>query len=275
MALELPEALSLARQMDEALSGKRIDRVHLAEKCASLILQGFMNLHQVSLTGKRIESVISQGKWIHVRLQPDTILLFALETGGKLLFHASEASLPEKFHVRLDFDDGTFLTEQIVGWGWARAVRADKLAVHRYPGVQGLSPVDETEFTLQALNKILEQHGGKNLKRVLLDQASIAGIGNGYLQDILFGARLHPKRKAAGLDSGERMALYRAIREILAEAIRLRGRDTEVDLYGNPGGYKAVLDRHMKGQPCPGCGAAIEKLNVSGSSCYVCPACQK
>ena len=275
MAVELPEALRLARQLNEALAGKRIDRAHLAEKCASLIRQGFINLHQVSVEGKRIESVTATGKWIYVRLQPDMLLLFALETGGRLLFHSSEASLPDKFHVRLDFDDGTFLTEQIVGWGWAKAVRENELALHRYPGKQGISPVDETEFTPQAFDGILQQHGGRNLKHVLLDQASIAGIGNGYLQDILFRARLHPKKKASDLEPRERFALHRAIREIMAEAIHLRGRDTEVDLHGNPGGYRAVLDRHMKGQPCPRCGAAIEKLNVSGSSCYVCPVCQE
>jgi formamidopyrimidine-DNA glycosylase len=272
MAVELPEAFLLARQMNGALVGKVIECVHL-NQCDSLIGQGFINLHEVDVTGRVIESVTAKGKWIYVKLVPDVYLLFALETGGKLLYHPGEAPPPGKFHVQLDFADGSYLTEQIVGWGWAKAVREDEVERHRYPGKPGLSPIDDQTFTFAAFNRVLDEASNLGIKQLLLDQGRIAGIGNGYLQDILFRARIHPKRKAGDLGEAERKALYQTIRETLAEAIRLGGR--EYDLYDTPGGYQPTLDKHTKGRPCPNCGTPIEKLNVLGSMCYVCPACQQ
>lgn len=275
MAVELPEALTLAGQMNEELKGKVIERAHLSDECGSLIRQGFMNLHEVSVAEKTIGSVTSQGKWIFVRLEPDMYLLLALETGGKVLYHPGEDSLPDKYHVRLDFADGSSLTVRILGWGFAKAVKEDEMASQSYPGKLGVSPVDDKEFTFQRFCNILERGGKKSIKQVLLDQRSIAGIGNGYAQDILFKARIHPQRKAVGVSENERIDLYYAIRETLNEAIRLGGREREHDLYDNPGGYRPILGAHMRGKPCPECGTAIEKLSVRGSSSYICPSCQK
>jgi formamidopyrimidine-DNA glycosylase len=61
--------------------------------------------------------------------------------------------------------------------------------------------------------------------------------------------------------------------QTMNKAVRLGGRDTEYDLYDSPGSYRVILDKRMKGKPCPECGT-IEKLNVLGSTCYVCPSCQ-
>lgn len=274
MAVELPEALKLATQMNDELVGKTIARVHLRD-CDSLVRQGFVNLHEVDVANKTISSVAAKGKWILVKLEPDMYLLCALETGGKILYHPDEASSPDKYNVRFDFADGSFLTERIVGWGWAKAVREDELESHRYPGKIGVSPVDSEAFSFQRFCDIFDGYGKKAVKYILLRHEEIAGIGNGYLQDILFRAKVHPKRKAGEMSEEERMLLYTAIVETLNEAVRLGGRDTEYDLFGNPGGYRAMLGKHMKRQPCPECGTLIEKLSVLGSSCYVCPSCQK
>jgi formamidopyrimidine-DNA glycosylase len=94
------------------------------------------------------------------------------------------------------------------------------------------------------------------------------------LQDILCKAGVHPKRKAADLSPDERSALHRAVKAVMNEALNLRGRHTERDLFDNPGGYYPVMGGHMKDRPCPGCGTAIEKVQVQGSACYVCPSCQ-
>jgi formamidopyrimidine-DNA glycosylase len=150
-----------------------------------------------------------------------------------------------------------------------------ELEAQRYPGKLGLSPVDEKEFSYQNFCAVLEQGGNKIVKYVLMEQTKIAGIGNGYLQDILFRAKLHPKRKVADLSKTERKTLYNAIRKTLNEAVRRGGGEFEVDLYDQPGRYKRLVGEHMKGKPCPACGTTIEKLSVLGGSVYVCPSCQK
>ena len=274
MAFELPEAMTVATQMDSELRGATIQRIHLAERCASLIKQGFINLHEVDIARTRVKSVESKGKWIFVRLDREMNLLFALETGGKLLLHRGPEPPLEKFHVRLEFENGSFLTEQIVGWGWAKAVQEDELELHRYPGKLGLSPVDSDAFTFVALCAVLDRYPGKAVKYVLLEQGSIAGIGNGYLQDILFRARIHPKRKAGDIDPEERTLLHNTVVATLTEALRLGGSELERDLYDRPGGYKRAMGGHVEGSPCPKCGTSIERLRVLGSNCYICPKCQ-
>lgn len=276
--LELPEILNLAKQMDQELRGKVIASAHLSDDCASLLKMGFISPPprelEANLTNKTIDSVVGKGKWLYIRFESRKYLLLG-EIGGKILHHQAEDLPPKKYHLKLDFADGSFLTVQISFYGFMKAVKEEELEAHRYPGKLGLSPVDDKEFTFQTFNDILDEESKKIVKYVLLDQRKIAGIGNGYLQDILFKAKIHPKRKASDISENERIHLYRSIRETLKEAIRLGGSESSYDLHGSPGGYKRVLGEHMKGKPCPRCGTTIEKLNVLGSSSYICPSCQR
>lgn len=277
MGIELPEALILARQMNKELEGKIIDGAHLKDY-ASLLRMGFINPEpndlEVRLVKKSIDSVTAKGKWIFVTLKPDMQLLLG-EMMGKVLFHSSQDSIPDKYHLKLEFRDNTFLTVRVSFYGFILAVTDNELKKRKYPGRLGLSPVDDKKFTFQAFNAILEENSTKMIKAVLLNQRKIAGIGNSYLQDILFKAKIHPKRKVVDIRENERKGLHNAIKELLNEAIRLGGREDEYDLHNKPGGYRKILGKHMKGKPCPRCGTVIEKSNVLGSSSYTCPSCQK
>lgn len=267
MGVELPEAVTLARQMNVEIKGKTIEHIHIKDDW-ELRKTGAVILDE-SVIGKRIGPAYAKGKWIHVALEPGMYLLLAPEMGGRILIHEK---LPEDYHVRIDFTD-SYLTIRIHGWGFVRICNESEIDAYRYPGTLGLSPLDD-EFTSERFCTILGAEN-KNVKSILLDQKRIAGIGNGYLQDILFKAKIHPKRKMATLNEDEKENLYNAIKEILIEAIQCGGRNSEYDLYNNPGGYKSVLNTHMKGKPCPVCGTTIERLAVQGSSSYVCPFCQK
>jgi formamidopyrimidine-DNA glycosylase len=99
-------------------------------------------------------------------------------------------------------------------------------------------------------------------------------VGNGYLQDILFRAKLHPKQRAVNLTHAQKDALYDTIRETLAEAVVLDGRDTERDLHNHPGRYQRLLDSRTVGQPCPLCHTPLEKIHFLGGAAYFCPQCQ-
>jgi formamidopyrimidine-DNA glycosylase len=114
-----------------------------------------------------------------------------------------------------------------------------------------------------------------SVKGLLATEQRFPGIGNGVPQDILHGARLHPRRKVATLTSDERDRLFGAITATLAQMARLGGRDTERDLHGRPGGYATRLSRNTLGQPCGACGALIVKETFLGGSVYLCPECQR
>jgi formamidopyrimidine-DNA glycosylase len=102
----------------------------------------------------------------------------------------------------------------------------------------------------------------------------INGIGNGYLQDILYKAKIHPARKIPTLKSNERQQLYTSIQITLAEAVSQGCREDERDLYDHPGGYHRLMSNQSVGQPCPDCNTAIKKISYLGGACYLCPNCQ-
>ena len=111
-------------------------------------------------------------------------------------------------------------------------------------------------------------------KAFLATEQRIPGLGNGVLQDILFRAGVHPRRRMNTLSVSQVDTLFDAVKTTLAEMTRLGGRDTEKDLFGNPGRYRTLLSRNTVEKPCPVCGAPIEKAAYLGGTVYYCPACQ-
>ena len=113
------------------------------------------------------------------------------------------------------------------------------------------------------------------MKTFFTNGKSVAGIGNGYLQDILFRAKISPKRKIADITADEKKALHKAAKETIEKGIKQNGRTSERDIFDNPGSYTPVMDRYAVGKPCPDCGTVIQKISYLGGSCYICPSCQK
>jgi formamidopyrimidine-DNA glycosylase len=111
-------------------------------------------------------------------------------------------------------------------------------------------------------------------KAFLATEQRIPGLGNGVLQDILWTAGVHPKRKMAALNKVELDTIYSAVKHVLFKMAAEGGRDTETDLYGQPGGYKTVLSKNTAGTGCPKCGTMITKEAYMGGSIYYCAGCQ-
>ena len=101
----------------------------------------------------------------------------------------------------------------------------------------------------------------------------IPGLGNAITQDILFKSGLHPKQWIVALENDQKRTLYDAIVRIIHEVIEKGGRNDECDLYGNPGMYTRIMDKHAVN--CPQCGQTIEKIQYLGGACYICSACQQ
>ena len=139
---------------------------------------------------------------------------------------------------------------------------------------EGLSPLADG-FNEAYFRKLLGSvKPGISAKAFLATQQRIPGLGNGVLQDILFQARIHPKQKMGKLTEEEAIRLFSSIKEVLAEMSRLGGRDTEKDIWGNPGKYHTILSKNTYRQKCPVCGGDIVKTAYLGGSVYYCPVCQ-
>lgn len=99
-------------------------------------------------------------------------------------------------------------------------------------------------------------------------------MGNAIAQDILFRARLHPRRSLAELGEERVDELFAAITGTVRDVIAAGGRSDERDLFDRPGGYARVMHAKAAGRPCPGCGTTVMKISYLGGACYFCPACQ-
>lgn len=268
---ELPEIFNLANQMNMELTGKKISGVEVRqEKCLNIPVKDFEDL----VVGTTIGSVWSRGKWIFIKLEPDVYFLLSLGMGGNVLLHQAGEPLPDKYQLKFDFEDGTILSLGFWWFGYAHAVKADELKAHKMTSSLGISPIDDSEFTYDNFSAILKGKKGA-VKSLLMSQEYLAGIGNVYIQDILFRARLHPNRKISQISEDERKTLFDTIRENLKSAVELGGLAYEKDLYNQPGRFKDFLVGYKEGQPCPDCATLIEKIKTGSTASYICPSCQK
>jgi len=273
---ELPEVHTLAQQMDAELCGREvIASTVCSERPKFLFVSPEPEVFDQEIVGHRFSHVSSKGKWIFAQL--DRGLTFMIgEFGGRLLLRAPWDELPKKHHWTCELDDGSKLTLTIQMWGFVGLLSQREIAAHPYAGSLGPSPLDR-RFTVEQLTQRLDRQIAVKdvpIKAFLTHEANICGIGNGYLQDILFRARLGPKRKITSLTPQERESLHAAIVSTFRQAVKLGGRDTEIDLYGKKGSYTPLLDKRAVGHPCPDCRTPIEKIQYLGGSCYLCPKCQ-
>jgi formamidopyrimidine-DNA glycosylase len=268
---ELPEIFNLARQMDAELKGRKVAAVEVRQsKCLNTGVDEFRSL----VEGKTFAGVRHRGKWVVADLEPGVLFLLSLGMGGDALFHPTPHGLPSKYQVRFDFEDGAALTMGFWWFGYAHAVPVDAAHTHKMTAELGLDPLDSGTFTFPRFSELLRKKRGA-VKPVLMDQRCIAGIGNVYIQDILFKAGLHPDRPVPSISEAEMRSLYNAVVDVLSNAAGLGGLAYEKDLYGRPGGLKDFLVGYREGKPCPVCGSLIEKIKTGSTASFVCRGCQR
>ena len=273
--IEMPEAVTIAHQMQDTLTEKtfqRFSRGALTHKF--LWLNKPVEEYDAILAGLPVTGATSYGRSIYLYAGDDYLLWFG-ELGGRILYHKPGEALPAKYHLRWDFTDGSSLTFNMQMWGFVGLLKRSELAAHPYAEV-GIPPLS-VRFNMDCFDQLLEDYpdkAKKGVKAFLVTSKHINGIGNGYLQDILFKAKIHPSRKVPTLTAAERSNLHDAIQEVFAESIRLGGRQDERDLFDHPGGYMRLMSNATVGQPCPVCGTKIEKITYLGGACYLCPNCQ-
>ena len=267
---ELPELTILERQMNESLSGRTIKLVEaLQEKCLNVPVDVFIQ----SVTGRHIEKVTRQGKWLFMHLDKDKFILLNLGMGADLFHYSPGAELPSKYQLRMEFDDGSGFTCRFWWFGHIRLLTADELSEHKDTAKFGPSPM---EITTEQFLSIAADYPKKNVKSLILDQDKLSGIGNAYAHDILWKAKLHPQRKIGTLSVNELEGYHKAIKDIVTRAIELTG--LEPDFYGKGGNMKTFeklfIMGYKDGKPCPDCGTTIEKIKTGSTQTFICPKCQ-
>ena len=273
--MDLPEAVNLARQLEETVSGKKITGViteFSPHKFA--FYYGDPKEYEVQLRGKTVKTVVAHGGFVEMHAD-DTVLL--LSAGLILRYHAKGEAYPKKHQLLLEFDDGTAVSASVQMVGEFSCRREGEWHNRFYDAaISKPSPLSD-EFDKPYFNRLISPAELQKLsvKAFLATEQRIPGLGNGVLQDILFNSRIHPKRKVGTITDDERENLFHSIKSTLKDMTDQGGRDTDKDLFGKPGGYSAKLSKRTLEKPCPVCGGVIIKEAYQGGSIYFCAECQK
>jgi formamidopyrimidine-DNA glycosylase len=276
---ELPEVETIVRQLVRVLPGRRVERVEILR---DNIVQGSPAKLTSALEGTAIRSVNRRAKFIVVELESDRVWLTHLRMSGSYRVVPSGENgdaLPMYTRATFDLEDGSRLLYvdprtlgrleivPVVDW----AARSAKL------GPEPLSPA----FTVAALEDRLAV-SRQPLKTFLLDQRRIAGLGNIYVAEALWRARVSPRRRAKNVGPVRAGRLHYAIVEVLSEAVGGSGTSLGgtylnfADADGDPGEFYEALNVYdREDEPCGRCGEAIKRIVQAQRSTYYCPFCQR
>ncbi|HET6925019.1 MAG TPA: bifunctional DNA-formamidopyrimidine glycosylase/DNA-(apurinic or apyrimidinic site) lyase [Candidatus Saccharimonadales bacterium] len=286
---ELPEVETVRAGLSRLIVGKRIKAVtHDTPK-------SFPNAEadvQQFLIGAEIIAVKRRAKVLIVDLTGAYSLIIHLKMTGQLVFqgkgvhfgagHPNDSlvhPLPDKStRVTFDFTDGSqlFFNDQRK-FGWVRLLPTIEIPNLDFFKKVGPEPLSD-DFTWQEMRTRLLRRKGTNIKAALLDQSIIAGVGNIYADETLWGAKVHPTTLVRDLPDAKFKLLYSALREVLQLSIDKGGSSSRdyVDAEGRKGSYlQFARVFRREGQACPRCGTTIIKTRVAGRGTHICPHCQR
>lgn len=284
--MEYPEVVCMRDHMRESLIGKRIARVFAedeskyADTVRGTLFTQPPEMFRQGLEGSTVAGVENVSQTLFIAVDTGRTLSFGA-VYGSIRFHPTENTLPKRKRpcLQLDFSDGTYLTVVISLFGGIRIFDGAEKAAYLANREERIVTPDSERFALDGFRAALaeERIAKVNAKKLLTSRMPVYyvdGLGGGYVNEILYRAKIHPKRKVSSLTPDEQEAYYMAIKEVTAEAIEQGGRYTEKSLYGQPGGFVPHVCRDTLGHPCQVCGTTIVKFQFQGGACYVCPGCQ-
>lgn len=270
---ELPEVETIKEDLRELVVGAEIEGAEILDP--SLVEQPSREEFVRRLAGARITGARRRAKHLIVELDTGDSLVLQLKIGGQLLLvpPVEEPRTSLMLVLRLDGERGLFLRDQT---GFTRARLLDAEQLEDRLSALGPEPFGE-EFDVGYLPGKLSSRRVQ-VKAALLDQKVVSGIGNIYVDEILFDARIHPRRKTNTLTGPEWAALHAAIKKNLAAGIEHRGTTVRLyrDVLNRPGSHQDHLRVFEKqGGPCPACGGEVVREKVGGRASHFCPACQR
>ena len=268
---ELPEVEVVARQLRPLLVGARFSTpIHLHP----VVFSAAGSLGANQLRGRVVESIWRRGKLLGIALDGGLSLTVHLRMTGRISVCRSEDPVEEHTHVRLGLDDGReFRFHDMRRFGRVRLLDGPALA--REPFLKTLGPEPFEIDAGELAERLASRRGG--IKGALLDQKLVAGLGNIYVDEILFEVGVHPLMEADRLKLIEHQGIIEAMRDILESAI-VSGGSTIRDYSGVGEREGSYQRRHQvfgrQGEDCVRCGATVRKIKVVGRGTHYCPGCQ-
>lgn len=279
--MELPEVEVMRRDLEKDVVGRKVAKAEVRpSKNAMRVIRRHGKRKEFTdrLVGRKLAKVERRGKYILVHLDNGDVLVVHFGMSGQFVRGNKRQALQPHTHVVIDFQQGGDLRYvDPRTFGEMFVATPDELGKVKELQHIAIDPLDHV-FTWQAFGAALAERASK-MKVLLMDQKFMSGLGNIYSDEVLFAAGLRHDRMSDSLSSQEVRRLYRALQEILQDAIRFRGTTLDdeayVDLFGKPGEFQNELKVYGRaGQPCRRCRTPIEAVKVSGRNAYFCPQCQ-
>lgn len=286
---ELPEVETVRRGLKQLVVGRQIKAVeHDTPKSfpnAARDVEEF-------LVGAKIIDVRRRAKVLLVDLSTNYTLVIHLKMTGQLVFRGPSAvfgaghpndsligELPDRStRVVFTFDDGSHLYfNDQRKFGWVKLMPTLEVPEIDFMKKVGPEPL-EADFTSEEFAERFTRRARTSIKAALLDQTVIAGVGNIYADESLWGAKLHPQRLAGSITAAEFKRLYSELRAVMNLAIQKGGSTDKnyVNAEGKKGSYLSFARVFRReGQPCPRCGTLVVKFKAAGRGTHICPVCQK
>jgi len=279
--VELPEVEVMRRDLEKDVVGLRIKAAEVkSSKNAMRVIRRHKTRKDFTsrLIGHKITKVERRGKYVLMTLDSADVLVTHFGMSGQFHRGTGRVALPPHTHVVLTFQQrGDLRYVDPRTFGEMFVASADDLGKIKELQHLAIDPLDQV-FTWPTFQFLLADRASK-MKQLMMDQKFIAGLGNIYSDEVLFHAGIRFDRMSDALSSQEVRRLYRAMQEVLQEAIKLRGTTLDdeayVDLFGVPGTYGAELKVYGRaGLPCRRCRTAIESVKISQRNSFYCPQCQ-
>ena len=272
--IEIPEANTLAMQLNETVRGGEIKKVFAGRSPHRFaFFFGDPSYYPHLLEGSAITGAQATGGQVELFLEDGLHLV--LNDGVNLRYLEQGEPPPQKHQLLLELADGASLVCTVQMYGGLHAfLDGENDNFYYLVGKEKPAPLSWQFDSAYFQGLLAAAKPSLSAKAFLATEQRIPGLGNGVLQDILFNAGIHPKSRLAALSGEEKERMFSSVKETLARMTEGGGRDTEKDLFGRAGGYASILSKAALSRPCPVCGGPILREAYLGGNIYYCPICQ-
>ncbi len=270
---ELPEVETVRRGLEKLILGKKIFSIEIRyPKMIKTDLHAFKK----EMTGQVIQTMGRRGKYLLFYLS-DKVLISHLRMEGKYFYYPDQVPERKHAHVFFQFEDGgTLVYEDVRKFGTMELLAPELLEAYFISKKLGPEPT-EKDFNLGSFKLALKK-SKKPIKSHLLDQTLVAGLGNIYVDEVLWRAKVHPARISQSLTAQEARKVHDETINVLGQAVEKGGSTirTYTNAFGEDGTMQEFHQVYDKaGQACSRCETIIEKIQLGGRGTHFCPKCQR
>lgn len=269
--LEFPEVLTVAEQLKNHVVGKKINKVLPPSKEHKFCwYNGEPAKYDTAIKESEITSVEGFGIFVEISFSNGYKLCFNDGVNVRL---ESYDDKKKNYQLLIELNDGSNLVFTVAMYGGIFLHDGSYDNEYYLKSKQAISPFS-AEFKDKYYKTLMDSKPSLSAKAFLATEQRFPGIGNGVLQDILYAAGMHPKRKISTFSESDKENLLKCIITVLQDMVENGGRDLEKDIFGQKGGYKVRMSKNTIESNCPKCRGQIIKESYLGGSVYYCPLCQ-